>query len=106
MVAMMDPPKARRSMVVSSRVMIASPGPVDGGRGVTPRFVLGRARSGPDLVEAIPVVESAVLHHVLHAVGIPDTLQRVLVEHDQVGQLAGFDRAQIAAQSDRLGAEQ
>ena len=43
---------------------------------------------GPDLVQGHGIVQRATLHHVHRVDGVPDVLERVRVEHHQIGQLA------------------
>ena len=61
---------------------------------------------GPGPVERIAVEELAVLHHVADRVGVVDVLERVLRQHDEVGELAGLDAAKVLGVADRLGAVQ
>src|SRR6266545_1183922 len=58
----------------------------DGGSAVAPRLFRQGTLPRPDLVQAVALVEAAVLHHVADGVGVPQVLQRVFVQHDQVGE--------------------
>ena len=56
----------------------------------------------PPLVQRAGVVQAAVLHHVADAVRVPDAVERVGFEDDEVGQLARLDGAEVAVQADGL----
>src|SRR5690606_34896243 len=52
--------------------------------------------AGPELVERLAVVQPAVLHDVADRYGVADVVERVAVEDDEVRELAGLDRADVA----------
>ena len=58
----------------------------------------------PDLLERVPEEQLAVLHDPADRVGVADVLERILVEHHEVRELARFHRADVALEADRLGA--
>src|SRR5688572_25852631 len=60
---------------------------------------------GPDLIECLSIVQLSVFHHVTDRVCITDVPERVLIEHDEIGQLAGFQRPQVLLKANGLGAE-
>src|SRR6516162_8453081 len=77
-------------------------------RRVQDRLVPPRARAegfllGPYLVERRRFVEAAALHDVGDFQGVSDVLERVLVEDDQVGQLARLDRPHVLIHADISG---
>src|SRR5262245_51987992 len=59
------------------------------------------ARLRPPL-ELLRRVGAAVLDDELHGVRVLDLLERVLREHDEVGELAGLDRAEVRVETQRL----
>src|SRR5271170_7425588 len=61
---------------------------------------------GPDLVQGTSLEQFPVFHDVINARRILDILQRVFIEHDEVGQLARFDAAEILCHAYRLSAIQ
>src|SRR5437868_7393863 len=48
-------------------------------------------RLRPHAIERVTFVEFAVLHDIADGGGVADVHERVAIEHDQVGELAGFD---------------
>src|SRR5690606_23429587 len=70
-----------------------------------PRLLRRRPCLRPYLVERVAVVEPAVLHHVPYRVRVADVLERIAVQHEQVGELATLQCAEVAAETDRLGTE-
>src|SRR5919205_455138 len=85
---------------------LPSRGPSRALRGpVAPPQMGERSLPRPALRQVLALVESPVFHHEPYGLGVVDVIQRILVQHDQVGHLARFERAQIPSQSDRLGAE-
>src|SRR5690606_30079717 len=74
-------------------------------RVVAPRLLRRRPCLRPYLVERVAVVEPAVLHHVPYRVRVADVLERIAVQHEQVGELATLQCAEVAAETDRLGTE-
>src|SRR5690625_1108316 len=65
-----------------------------------------RLRHRRDLVHRPPIEEPAVDHDVPHALRVADVLERVRVEDDEVGELAGLDRAEVLVEAEVLGAVQ
>src|SRR5688572_17735669 len=63
-----------------------------------PRLFLPR----PDLVERVTVVETAIHHHIPNAVRVAKILERVAVQHYQIGELPRLQRAQVLRQSNAL----
>ena len=60
----------------------------------------------PDLIERIALEQLAVFHHVADRARVVDVLERVGRQHDEIGELAGFEAAQVLGVADRLGAVQ
>ena len=56
----------------------------------------------PDLVERVPFEQLSILHHVVDRIGVPNVIQRVLRQHDQVGELSYFDAPQILGVANRF----
>src|SRR5262249_61633332 len=71
-------------------------------------FTIRDGRSPPvavvDASRAGAVLDDAVLHDEANPFHRPDVLQRVAVDGDQVGALAGLDGAGLAVDAARLGA--
>src|SRR2546425_1421580 len=63
-----------------------------------------RALPRPDFVQGLALVEPAVLHHVADRVGIVDVLERVGVEHDEIGELARLERTQVVLHAEGVRA--
>jgi hypothetical protein len=70
--------------------------------GVDPRIGAVRLGLRPDLIQRLVAVEPAAFHHVLDVDGVPDVLERVRVQHDQIGQLAWFDRAEVVFDTEEV----
>src|SRR5687768_9911945 len=56
---------------------------------------LQRPAAGPHLRQVVRLVQAAVLHHVLDLDRVADVVERIGVEYDQIGQLAGLEATQI-----------
>src|SRR5436190_1337202 len=65
------------------------------------RAALGGAA---ELVERRSVVKPAVEHRVAHLARVADVGERVLVEHDEVGELAGFEGAEVLVEPEVMRA--
>src|SRR5688572_2484041 len=59
----------------------------------------------PHLIERVRVIKATVLHDVPNGVRVSDVLEGIRVEYLQVSQLSGFDRTELLAQPNRVGAE-
>src|SRR5690349_4964406 len=59
----------------------------------------------PQLIERVAVVQATVLHHVTDRVRIANVVERVRIEHDEIGELPCLDRSEIAPEPDGFGAE-
>src|SRR3569832_1510047 len=53
--------------------------------------LLARVLMIADLVHRRGVENAAVDDRVVHALGVADALERIGVEHDEIGELAGFE---------------
>src|SRR5262249_7831856 len=62
----------------------------------------GAERAARLIEQRVCVVERAAHHHALHLVGVTNVLQRIAVDDKQIGELAGFDRAEPIAQTERV----
>src|SRR5205823_5104131 len=62
---------------------------------VPPPHLRQRLLARPHFVQRCAFIQPPVLHHVMDLLGVVDVLERIRVEHDQVGQLAGLERAQV-----------
>src|SRR5262249_47281198 len=71
---------------------------------VPPVHFLQRLFDGPDRVHRFGVKHLAVLHHVLDTRCVADVVQWALVQDEQVGKLACFQRSDVLLQADCLGA--
>src|SRR6266536_4638916 len=58
----------------------------------------------PDFVQRIPLIHPPVLHHVPDLFRVVYVVERVGIEHDQVRQLAGLERAQVLVHPDAVRA--
>src|SRR5690606_31869583 len=97
------PPPPRQ---LSERTTYSLPGRPDPTRLVVPpRLRRERPLPRPDLVERIGVVEPAVLHDVPDPRAVADILERIRIEHEDVGELARLEGAEVLAEPDRLRAE-
>src|SRR5215469_3876938 len=70
-------------LVFSSRLLIPPPHPRE------------RHLVGPHLIERVAVVQAAILHDRGNLRGVVDVLERIGVEHHEIGELAGLERAEI-----------
>src|SRR5881397_501917 len=52
------------------------------------------------LVERGRVVQAAIRHNEMDRVAVPDVFERVAIEHDQVGELAHFDRPELLVEAE------
>jgi len=57
-----------------------------------------------DLVHGIGVEEAAVDHDKIDVLRLPQVLQRIPVDHDEVGELTLLQRSEVAVQSEVLSA--
>src|SRR5437870_11937595 len=48
----------------------------------------------PHFIQRSAVVQSPVLHHVANLLGVVDVVERVRVQHHEIAELAGLERAQ------------
>src|SRR2546430_15183813 len=69
-----------------------------------PPHLRQRLLARPHFVQRCAFIQPPVLHHVMDLLGVVDVLERIRVEHDQVGQLAGLERAQVLVHSDAVRA--
>jgi hypothetical protein len=53
----------------------------------------------------VALVQPSVLHDITYGVRIADVLERVGVEHHEIGELAGRERSEVLARPDRFRAE-
>ena len=53
----------------------------------------------------VAIVETSVLHHHADGVGVPNVIERVGVEDDEIGVLVGFNRSELGAASNGARAE-
>ena len=61
---------------------------------------------GPDpSSECVPVIEDAVFHDVTDLAAVVDVVQGVLVENDEVGDLADLDGAEVFLDAEGFGAD-
>src|SRR5438045_215411 len=74
-------------------------------RPVLPHEMLQCALARVHLVQRVPVIHAPVLHHVADRVGVLDVIERILIEYDEIRELAPLDRAEIAAHADAFGTE-
>ena len=59
---------------------------------------------GVDFVQGAAFEKFSVFHDVLNAICVVDVVERILVEHDQVGKFARFDGAEVRCEADRFSA--
>jgi hypothetical protein len=57
-------------------------------------------------VERFTITQRATQHHIANGRGVADILQRIAIEYEQVGELAGFETADIRLQAKRTCAVQ
>ena len=62
------------------------------------------SRVGPDAFQRAAAIQRAALHDVRDGAAVTNGLQRIRVEHHQIGDLAGFKRSQVSIESDRARA--
>src|SRR5262245_6034677 len=56
--------------------------------------------AGRDLVQGRWAIETTIYHHPGNLVRIADVIERVLVQHDEVGELADFERAEVLVEAE------
>src|SRR5215472_3295859 len=61
---------------------------------------------GIDVVQRVTVEELAVFHDVADAGGVVDIVERIFVEHDEIGELARLDGAEVLLEAHGFGASQ
>src|SRR5207247_11021329 len=54
----------------------------------------------PDLVQRLAFIQPAVLHDVANLLGVVDVVERVRVQHHEIAELAGLERAQLPVHPD------
>src|SRR6266545_3258515 len=58
----------------------------------------------PHLVQRLALVQPPVLHHVMDFLRVVDVVERIRVQHHEIGELAGLERAQVLVHPDAVGA--
>src|SRR5882762_3608750 len=56
----------------------------------------------PNLVKGLAFIESAVLHYITNRIRVVYILERIRVQHDQIGQFPRLQRSQILLHPDRI----
>ena len=69
---------------------------------IPPILLIKLLRRGMEPVEALTIVELTVLHDCLDRVGVPNIGQWILIENDQVGELADLEGSQILVEANGL----
>src|SRR5262249_54917546 len=94
-----------RSIAISLLRALGLEGPHVGAAGVRicPIIFTEWLRLGPELIERIPVVEYAALHHQLNVVCVVNVVERIRIQHQQVGQFPRFNCAEVLFHSEEPG---